>query len=181
MAYRHRPALDLVQPPRHEDLSAAHDLRDADRLEQADQGVESVGFPRRSAGSSSVCAEIHHLASVVDRGVQREPRLSWIVCRSAVARVTFSPGQMKTWTDTRAYANSPWSPLWTIPVPPLARRCSRRSTPVCQSRRLDSSCPRTSETLARRGTASPPRARSAEERSSVSASSSSAPSPRRRR
>ena len=44
--------------------------------------------------------------------------MSWIVCRSAVARVTFSPGQMKTWTDTRAYANSPWSPLWAIPVPP---------------------------------------------------------------
>ena len=118
MAYRHRPALDLVQPPRHEDLSAAHELRDADRLEQADQGVERVGFPRRSAGSSSVGAEIHHLASVFDRGVQRGLRLSWIVYRSAAARVTFSPDQMKTWTDTRAYANSPWSPPWTIPAPP---------------------------------------------------------------
>ena len=25
---------------------------------------------------------------------------------------------MKTWTDTRAYANSPWSPPYVIPVPP---------------------------------------------------------------
>ena len=25
---------------------------------------------------------------------------------------------MKTWTDTRAYANSPWSPPFTIPEPP---------------------------------------------------------------
>jgi hypothetical protein len=25
---------------------------------------------------------------------------------------------MKTWTDTRAYANSPWSPPYTIPLPP---------------------------------------------------------------
>lgn len=25
---------------------------------------------------------------------------------------------MKRWTDTRAYANSPWSPPFTIPMPP---------------------------------------------------------------
>jgi hypothetical protein len=45
-------------------------------------------------------------------------RLSWIVYRGKAAAVTFTPDQMKTWTDTRAYANSPWSPPYTIPVPP---------------------------------------------------------------
>jgi len=45
-------------------------------------------------------------------------RLSWIVYRGKAAAVTFSPEQMKTWTDTRAYANSPWSPPFTIPEPP---------------------------------------------------------------
>jgi hypothetical protein len=45
-------------------------------------------------------------------------RFSWIVYRGKAAAVTFSPDQMKTWTDTRAYANSPWSPPWTIPAPP---------------------------------------------------------------
>ena len=45
-------------------------------------------------------------------------RLSWIVYRGSTAAVTFTPDQMKTWTDTRAYANSPWSPPYTIPVPP---------------------------------------------------------------
>src|SRR5207244_9766737 len=45
-------------------------------------------------------------------------RLSWIVYRGKAATVTFSPEQMKTWTDTRAYANSPWSPPFTIPEPP---------------------------------------------------------------
>jgi hypothetical protein len=45
-------------------------------------------------------------------------RLSWIVYRGKAATVTFSPDQMKTWTDTRAYANSPWSPPFTIPEPP---------------------------------------------------------------
>jgi autonomous glycyl radical cofactor GrcA len=45
-------------------------------------------------------------------------RLSWIVYRGNAATVTFSPDQMKTWTDTRAYANSPWSPPYLIPEPP---------------------------------------------------------------
>jgi hypothetical protein len=45
-------------------------------------------------------------------------RLSWIVYRGKAAAVTFTPDQMKTWTDTRAYANSPWSPPYAIPVPP---------------------------------------------------------------
>ena len=45
-------------------------------------------------------------------------RLSWIVYRGKAGTVTFSPEQMKTWTDSRAYANSPWSPPYTIPEPP---------------------------------------------------------------
>jgi hypothetical protein len=45
-------------------------------------------------------------------------RLSWIVYRGKASAVTFSPEQMKTWTDTRAWANSPWSPPFTIPEPP---------------------------------------------------------------
>ena len=45
-------------------------------------------------------------------------RFSWIVYRGKAAAVTFTPDQMKTWTDTRAYANSPWSPPYTIPPPP---------------------------------------------------------------
>ena len=45
-------------------------------------------------------------------------RLSWIVYRGKATAVTFSPDQMKTWEDTRAYANSPWSPPYIIPEPP---------------------------------------------------------------
>jgi hypothetical protein len=45
-------------------------------------------------------------------------RLSWIVYRGKASAVTFSPEQMKTWTDSRAYANSPWSPPYIIPEPP---------------------------------------------------------------
>ncbi len=44
--------------------------------------------------------------------------LSWIVYRGKSATVKFSPDQMKTWNDTRAYGNSMWSPPYDIPVPP---------------------------------------------------------------
>jgi hypothetical protein len=45
-------------------------------------------------------------------------RLSWMVFRGKAAVVSFSPDQMKTWTDTRVYANSPWSSPYLIPEPP---------------------------------------------------------------
>ena len=55
-------------------------------------------------------------------------RLSWIVYRGNGAAVAFSPDQMKTWTDTRAYGNSPWSPPYTIPVPPPNGKWETRAT-----------------------------------------------------
>ena len=45
-------------------------------------------------------------------------RFSWIVYRGKADVVAFDPVQMKTWEDTRAYANSPWSPPYAIPEPP---------------------------------------------------------------
>jgi hypothetical protein len=55
-------------------------------------------------------------------------RLSWIVYRGKAGAVTFTPDQMKTWTDTRAYANSPWSPPFTIPVPPADGKWTAQAT-----------------------------------------------------
>lgn len=55
-------------------------------------------------------------------------RFSWIVYRGHAAAVRFSPDQMKTWTDTRAYANSPWSPPWTIPMPPADNKWQAQVT-----------------------------------------------------
>ena len=49
-------------------------------------------------------------------------RLSWIVYRGPARHVTFAPIQMKTWMDTRAYSNSPWSPPQMIPEPPADGR-----------------------------------------------------------
>jgi hypothetical protein len=49
-------------------------------------------------------------------------RFSWIVYRGNASGVTFKPDQVKTWMDTRAYANSPWSPPYVIPEPPADGR-----------------------------------------------------------
>ncbi len=35
---------------------------------------------------------------------------------------------MKTWTDSRVYANSPWSPPWIIPEPPADGRWVAEAT-----------------------------------------------------
>ncbi|MEQ8406827.1 MAG: hypothetical protein RKH07_00940 [Gammaproteobacteria bacterium] len=49
-------------------------------------------------------------------------RFSWSVYRGPEAAATFEPVQMKTYTDTRVYANSPWSPPYFIPEPPADNR-----------------------------------------------------------
>jgi hypothetical protein len=55
-------------------------------------------------------------------------RFSWIVYRGKASGVTFSPEQMKAWTDTRAYANSPWSPPYFIPEPPPENKWITQAT-----------------------------------------------------
>ena len=45
-------------------------------------------------------------------------RFSWTIYRGPEAAATFEPTQMKTYTDTRVYANSAWSPPFFIPEPP---------------------------------------------------------------
>lgn len=45
-------------------------------------------------------------------------RFSWTVYRGPESKATFTPTQFKTYTDTRMYANSAWSPPFEIPVPP---------------------------------------------------------------
>jgi hypothetical protein len=45
-------------------------------------------------------------------------RFSWTVYRGPAKYASFMPAQMKTYTDTRMYANSAWSPPFNIPMPP---------------------------------------------------------------
>ena len=55
-------------------------------------------------------------------------RMSWIVYRGDAEQVTFAPEQMKTWTDSRVWGNSPWSPPWIIPEPPADGRWIAETT-----------------------------------------------------
>jgi hypothetical protein len=55
-------------------------------------------------------------------------RFSWIVYRGKADVVTFDPVQMKTWEDTRAYANSPWSPPYLIPDVPAGNTWKATAT-----------------------------------------------------
>ena len=43
--------------------------------------------------------------------------LAWFVYRGS-GRTSFEPSQIKIWEDTRAGANSPWSPIWVAPPVP---------------------------------------------------------------
>jgi hypothetical protein len=72
--------------------------------------------PRRSANLENAEYRFPQGINVITSGPGL--RLSWIVYRGEAAAVTFSPEQMKTWVDTRWYANSPWSPPYIIPEPP---------------------------------------------------------------
>lgn len=48
-------------------------------------------------------------------------RVSWYVYRGS-GKVSFDPPQIKTWEDSRAYANSPWANNWRAPdLPPGGR------------------------------------------------------------
>ena len=45
--------------------------------------------------------------------------MTWYVYRGPVGgEVSFDPGQISTWEDTRPYSNSPWSPSWVAPELP---------------------------------------------------------------
>jgi hypothetical protein len=78
------------------------------------------GSTPEARGGSSAEPVRHPIYRPPAQGVPATPNglwLSWIVYRGA-RRVTFAPLQMKTWQDTRTYANSPWSPPYIIPPPP---------------------------------------------------------------
>ncbi len=80
-------------------------------------------FPARSSRKPpSTPAGIYRPPSSIVAASGPGLRFSWIVYRGPADVATFTPTQMKTYTDTRVYANSPWSPPYTIPEPPENNR-----------------------------------------------------------
>jgi len=87
------------------------------RHAHATEGAAPAPTPN-PATPPNVAAQVYRPPVAVVASSGPGLRLSWIVYRGKAANATFSPDQMKTWTDTRAYANSPWSPPYIIPEPP---------------------------------------------------------------
>ena len=77
------------------------------------------GFPARSNRPPPRTPEqIYRPPSSIVASSGPGLRFSWSVYRGPESAASFEPAQMKTYTDTRVYANSPWSPPYTIPEPP---------------------------------------------------------------
>ena len=55
-------------------------------------------------------------------------RFSWSVYRGPAKNVSFDPVQLKTWTDSRAWGNSAWSPPWVLPEVPADNRWISEAT-----------------------------------------------------
>ena len=72
----------------------------------------------RAAAAPNSAATVYRPPSAVVVTSGPGLRFSWTVYRGKASAVTFSPEQMKAWTDSRAYANSAWSPPYIIPEPP---------------------------------------------------------------
>jgi hypothetical protein len=53
---------------------------------------------------------------------------AWLVYRGPGDVAAFDPPQVKTWEDTRAFANSPWAPFWVPPPAPEGNRWVTRVT-----------------------------------------------------
>ena len=73
---------------------------------------------QQSQAAASPAALIYRPPSAIVPSSGPGLRFAWTVYRGKAAAVTFAPDQTKTCTDTRAYANSPWSPPYTVPLPP---------------------------------------------------------------
>ncbi|HKB11309.1 MAG TPA: hypothetical protein VKD69_11655 [Vicinamibacterales bacterium] len=93
--------------------------KDASGRMTADAAPKPTSAPRPAqAAPTNLANTIYRPPSSLVPASGPGLRLTWIVYRGKAANVTFSPEQMKAWTDTRAYANSPWSPPYAIPLPP---------------------------------------------------------------
>ncbi|MEX1259201.1 MAG: hypothetical protein WEG36_16515 [Gemmatimonadota bacterium] len=91
--------------------------------------VTDDGVPRRGGSAPSPTATPEQL---LNRALNPPRRItvgkvnglyfSWYVYRGQAGPVSFDPPQVKTWEDTRAFANSPWAPFWVPPAAPEGDR-----------------------------------------------------------
>ena len=107
------------------------------RLEGENQRSVKVGQPlslavratdpdnipaRRDRPMPSTAEQIYRTPQSITAQSGPGLRFSWTIYRGPARHATFEPVQMKTYSDTRMYANSPWSPPFIIPQPPEGGR-----------------------------------------------------------
>jgi hypothetical protein len=78
--------------------------------------------PRRDGRAPSTPEQLYRAPSSIVVISGPGVRFSWTVFRGREQYVTFDPVQFKTYTDSRVYANSPWSPPYAIPPVPEDNR-----------------------------------------------------------
>jgi hypothetical protein len=83
------------------------------------RAVQTSGTrPRAAPPPANSAAVVYRPPVAVVASAGPGLHLSWTVYRGDATAVAFTPDQMKTWMDTRAYGNSMWSPPYAIPEPP---------------------------------------------------------------
>jgi hypothetical protein len=78
--------------------------------------------PRVDRSPPSTPEQIYNPPSSIVASSGPGLRFSWTVYRGPERFVEFDPVQFKTYTDTRVWANSPWSPPFIIPEVPEGNR-----------------------------------------------------------
>ncbi len=114
-----------------EALSLAIVAGDPDNIPRRRDGKPQPGLkiapktpapPPRPAAAQNSAAVVYRPPVAVTAQSGAGLRFSWTVYRGKATAVKFTPDQMKTWNDTRAYGNSAWSPPYIIPEPPADGR-----------------------------------------------------------
>jgi hypothetical protein len=120
-----------IPPTLQVEGAATRTVRVGQPLDLAVVAHDPDNIPARRAGRGGAPRtpdQLYRPSSAVVASSAAGLRFSWIVYRGHAKHVTFDPVQMKTWNDTRAYGNSPWSPPYIIPEPPPGNRWTARAT-----------------------------------------------------
>ena len=102
-------------------------------------GLAGAAVANRGVRSDATIGANSEAAPRVNRAMQPPARAtvgknvglhgSWFVYRApSDAVVKFDPIQIKSWEDTRAGANSPWSPVWVAPAMPADGKVTAKVT-----------------------------------------------------
>ena len=103
-------------------------VRVGEPLNLAVQASDPDNLPERRPGPGSRPDQIYRPPSSIVVMSGPGLRFSWTVYRGPARNATFQPAQFKTYMDSRAYANSPWSPPYGIPEVPEGNRWTAEVT-----------------------------------------------------